>query len=391
MAKDKSDKTEIVEANAAPNASEPLSAEEKQSLASKVLTGLGLMVAGAVLALWAGPQIAPNLPAGLQPVADFFAPQDSDENSARLTEIEDTLRGLENRTNARFEDLQQVDLETETDIAALSREIRSASSTNSSASDIARLDAAIDDLRDRVADLSVQLETLGELPSSAVDGSELTAANQAIAALRGQLARLEQDQKTLEADLANSSADFDARLTSAQNTMSTVTEAAQLQVGTAQNRQLVVELERALNSGEPFVALVNNTELQLPVGLASVANVGVQTLPELQAAFPDLAYEAIRADIDASSGEGTVNRLSAFLQKQVAVRSLEPVEGSTTDAILSRMEFALYQGDLGLVLNEAADLSFQPKAVLEIWLEQVAARVNALLALEQVARSGIGQ
>ena len=361
--------------------------DEGGSLASKVLTGLVLLVAGGFLAIWGGPQIAPHLPAGLAPVAEFLAPQSESETDLRLTALEDSQRAFENRVTARLDSIERTDEEFASDIADLAANARLGGSSSASSADLARLDAAIDDLRDRVAQLAVRLETAGA-DGTAEFNSELLQAENAIAALRAELSRVTENQTNLERELATARGELEAQMRLATSEMATVTQAAEVQVGSAKNRQLFVELERALNSGAPFSALVNNTELELPSALAVAATSGVVPMEELKAQFPDLAYDAIRADISASADDGVLGRLSAFLQKQVAVRSLEPLEGDGTDAILSRIDSALARDDLDTVLAEAENLSFAPAAALEEWIAAVRLRHNAFEALAEFAADG---
>ena len=363
------------------------SAEYGTSLASKVLTGLVLLVSGGVIALWAGPQIAPHLPAGLSSVAEFFAPQAETETDLKLTELEDAQRAFENRVIARFDDFTQNDQNLRADLAELRSAARTSQSSGSSAAEVARLDAAIDDLRDRLAQLAVRLETMPVNTSTALT-SEIAQTENDVAVLRAEVTRLAQEQTNLAMELSTAQANLDARLTTAQSEMATVTQAAQIQVGSAQNRQLVVELERALNSGEPFLALVNNTEVVFPPALTKAATNGVATLTDLKSRYTDLAHDAIRADITANAKEGTLGRLSAFLQKQVAVRSLEPQEGNGTDAILSRIDRALANDDLDRVLSEASELSLAPKEVLRVWLDDIKERQDAFMALAAFAAEG---
>ncbi|MEH6360218.1 MAG: hypothetical protein V7761_05740, partial [Amylibacter sp.] len=60
--------------------------DEHINLSSRLLRILAILVIGAVGALWAGPKLAPMLPAGLKPVADFLSPQA--DISAQLTALQ---------------------------------------------------------------------------------------------------------------------------------------------------------------------------------------------------------------------------------------------------------------------------------------------------------------
>ena len=56
----------------------PEAIELRTSLAAGVLRSLFLIFVGIVLALWGGPKLAPILPIGLSPVAEFLMPGQSD-------------------------------------------------------------------------------------------------------------------------------------------------------------------------------------------------------------------------------------------------------------------------------------------------------------------------
>ncbi|MEO0342591.1 MAG: hypothetical protein AAF198_04065 [Pseudomonadota bacterium] len=356
---------------------------DTNSFASKVLTGLGLLVAGGLLALWFGPQVAPLLPSGLKPVADFLAPQADDVAEVRLDTLYEDQLDFENRVTARLQSLEQADRELETDLSELASRPRSSGTTSSSigASDLAQLDAAIDDLRDRVAELAMRLDSGGAISET----GGLQNSREDIRGLRDQLVALERQQTELATRVETVTGDFDQRLALAQNDMAEVTQAARLQVGTAQDRQLIVEIENALKSGDPFVALLDNTEITLPAAIAAVAATGTATLTDLKTAFPDLAYEAIRADLSPGPDATAGQRLASVFRQQVATRSLEPIEGGSTDAILSRMEAALTGDDLDLVLVEAAGLTAKPTQVMDAWLSDIRARQGAFEALKTVA------
>ncbi|TAG12998.1 MAG: hypothetical protein EAZ40_15140 [Rhodobacterales bacterium] len=109
---------------------------------------------------------------------------------------------------------------------------------------------------------------------------------------------------------------------------------------------------------------------------------GVASLADLQATFPDAARSALQVAraTDAEAGWGT--RLIDFLGAQTGARSLEPREGDTPDAILSRAEFALGEARLADALAELDTLSPEVQAPLADWRAKAEARlaVDAALA-----------
>ena len=105
---------------------------------------------------------------------------------------------------------------------------------------------------------------------------------------------------------------------------------------------------------------------------------------ELQQSFADAARAALAnaetVSQDASAGE----RFTAFLKQRTNARSLTPQEGDGADAILSRAEAMMKQGDLTAALSELDALGDGPKAAMQTWLDQAQTREAALAAAEQL-------
>lgn len=152
----------------------------------------------------------------------------------------------------------------------------------------------------------------------------------------------------------------------------------------ASGRAALARVEAALDTGEPFETaladLTGATGVDAPQALSTVAADGVPTLAELQSAFPEAARAAIEADIRTSVEEGSMNRMQAFLQTQLGTRSLEPKEGDSADAVLSRAEAALKTGDLATVLAEIDTLPEAAKPAFADWRAQTETRAAALTA-----------
>jgi len=70
-----------------------------------------------------------------------------------------------------------------------------------------------------------------------------------------------------------------------------------------------------------------------------------------------------------------------FLRSQTGARSLAPRDGDDTDAVLSRAEAALRQGDLATTLTELDALTGDPAAAMAAWRAQAETRMAALAAL----------
>ena len=77
----------------------------------------------------------------------------------------------------------------------------------------------------------------------------------------------------------------------------------------------------------------------------------------------------------------------AFLQRQLEVRSVAPRDGDDADAILSRAEAALINGQLDLALSELATLPEPAAAAMADWTATAAARQAAVTAADTLAQS----
>ena len=157
----------------------------------------------------------------------------------------------------------------------------------------------------------------------------------------------------------------------------------------AAERAALAQVDAALDTGAPFADaltdLAQATGVDAPGALSTVAAEGVPTLAELQDGFPSAARAAIDADIRTSVEDGSMNRMQAFLQTQLGTRSLEPKEGDSADAVLSRAEAALKAGDLDTVLAEIDTLPEASKPAFAEWRALTETRAAALAAGKALA------
>jgi hypothetical protein len=82
-----------------------------------------------------------------------------------------------------------------------------------------------------------------------------------------------------------------------------------------------------------------------------------------------------------------MGRITAFLRAQTGARSLTPREGNDPDAILSRAEAALREGDLVATLAELDALPAEGAARLAEWRAQAEARLAASQAVAELVAS----
>ncbi len=221
----------------------------------------------------------------------------------------------------------------------------------------------------RLDEIAAQLTVLEQSPV------EASLSEEAIAAYEAELA-------AVQAALTEQRAEVEAMIADAAQMEAAATESARQAQAQAASTRLFVALE----TGESFVAEV--TELQslgvtVPDALVASSE-GVTPLGTLQAEFPDLARTALAAARNETAGSPG---FSGFLQRQLGARSVTPRDGDDPDAVLSRAEAALTQGDVAEALVQLEGLPDVAKAPLSGWSDAAIARQTALIAAEDLAQS----
>ena len=211
---------------------------------------------------------------------------------------------------------------------------------------------------------ALENKPIGEIVSESVIGAynnEVTALQSSIQAQRDQVDKL----------IAQASAKETQALEILQTTMA---------------RIALAEVQTALEKGMPFVTELNEfaklTGRRVPPKLSELADTGAVTIAELNAQFPPFARKALTAQRAGSSE----NRLSAgwadFLKSQFQARSVSPKEGNDADAVLSRAEDAVRQGNLAKALEELSNLTSPAKDKMAQWSNQAVARLAAADAVK---------
>ncbi len=120
-------------------------------------------------------------------------------------------------------------------------------------------------------------------------------------------------------------------------------------------------LRQGAGSGEGFAADLAMLKAlgfddEAVAELEPLARNGAPTIAALQAAFPGVADAILAASSELGPDAGFIDRLFSFGGSLVTVRPTGPIEGDTPDAIVSRMQAAVDQGDLGAALAEREKL-----------------------------------
>lgn len=220
--------------------------------------------------------------------------------------------------------------------------------------DLEEVRAALEEQTEVNATLAAQLE-------------ERTAAAQAEIDAAAARAEELQAQAEEQARIATEQAEEQARL---------ATEQADARAAVAALREALASLDSALEKGAPFAEplAVLSEKGEVPQALTDAAADGVASLPDLRAAFPDLARDALDASIRETVGDDVTGRAYAFLRAQTGLRSLEPRDGDDPDAVLSRAEAALREGDLATTLSELEQLPPAGQDVLSDWMARAEQR-----------------
>ena len=165
---------------------------------------------------------------------------------------------------------------------------------------------------------------------------------------------------------------------------------AEQQAALSKARAALSEVYAALSAGEPYAEPVNTIEangVSVPSELSGPAGDGVPTLAALTEDYPPAAREALsearRLESDSETG---TRRFATFLADQVGARSVTPRSGDAPDAILSRAEAALRDGDLQQALTELEALPDEAKAPLSDWMARAQTRVAAVSAADGLAQ-----
>ncbi|MEP2531704.1 hypothetical protein [Shimia sp.] len=166
---------------------------------------------------------------------------------------------------------------------------------------------------------------------------------------------------------------------------------ADLSAKSALARSAVTRIVAALDSGSPYRAAIvdfgSATGRDVPEVLETYADDGVITLAALAETYPDNARAALAKAREDKVDDAEGSKLGNFFKNHLGARSVEPKEGTDTDAILSRVEAAVREGRLSAALEELDSLAEGPKTVMSEWTAVAATRLAATQAAEDLAQS----
>ncbi len=231
---------------------------------------------------------------------------------------------------------------------------------------LGEVESQMSDMESRLAEIAARPAAEGEAPGAAA----LEEYQREVEALRDAV----EDQRAEMADLAERAREREEEaLESAQQTL---------------QRAALTRIQTALDSGTgfaPALADLREAGVTPPDALASVAESGVPSMSELQESFPEDARAALSAARQAQAGDGEGVDVGGYLRSVLGMRSLEPQEGDSPDAILSRAEAALGDGRLSDALAEIETLPEAGREKFAAWVERAQRRQEAISAAEALA------
>ncbi len=375
---------------------DPIAEEEHHtSFAARTLQILALVVVGMVIGIWAAPRLAPLLPAGLAPIAQWLSPSNNaaieDVDQLRIT-LETRLLALESLPNREEIETRLANFQTDSvnpvrsQMTALSDQVAAADST-AVESRLWALEGRVEGL---IAEINGLTSSLGNIAAeggaiSADTAASISAYRTRIDGLQASLNEISSLQGMLSQRIDEVAVTAERQVTEAETL---VAEANQQNTQTLTNSEIqtsLSEIASALSTGANFKAplerIAGNTEHSIPAALAAAQN-GVETLEELQSAFVPAAHNTIRAAVSNPQNSGLFAGFGSFLKSQVATRSLTPQAGNSADAVLSRMEAALLRDDLETILAEAENLPDNAYIEMADWLADITIRNDVKTGFE---------
>ncbi|MFS4436592.1 hypothetical protein ACMA5I_00105 [Paracoccaceae bacterium GXU_MW_L88] len=366
--------------------------DDSGSIAGKFLSFLAILLAGGVLALWLGPKLAPHLPQGMAPVAEFLSPGSAegvteDELASFREEIEAQIAEAGAASGDMSGEIEAaVSQATENfsnQIAALEEQLAS--------SDVGALDSRISQTENTLQGLSAQLQEFDPSQFSSLSdeaAQELGQFASVVEGMRAQMSDLSARTGAIAQRIEEVEATTQQRLSEAEEQVAASEEAAQAAETRAEGLQLAETIQSAIEEGAGYQEPLGELEalgVSIPAPLSENAG-GVEAVSTLLDGFDALARDAISAAQRDVGGDSS-NSITGFLQSRISVRSIEPTEGNTPDAILSRVEGHVTNDEMGAAMEEAEALPSAARDVMAEWLERAGARADAKNGLSTLMQS----
>ncbi len=240
--------------------------EAGPSFAGRALTFLLLLLAGAALGIWGAPKLAPLLPSGLAPAANWLTPAQSEteaELAALRTRVEQGIGGVE----ARFAELSQgSDVDVQIAAAVDAAEARLTSEmgalrdsvgqldTTGMTQRLSRLESSLEGQATELAGLKAQLSgsatMSGQISEEAVARIDVYRAE--LDGLRAEMGTLQDQVGALATRVDEVAAVADRQISTAQSQVEEIRSRADTAAGAAAAESDAALIRAALATGQPF-------------------------------------------------------------------------------------------------------------------------------------------
>ncbi len=243
---------------------------------------------------------------------------------------------------------------------------------------------ALNGMSGSIADFETRLTALEKRPIAEAGGMT----GEAAAAYERELRTMRDLLETQRSDIEELAAEATARIEGVAQQAATAEQAAEETSKATALTAAVSQLQSALDNGGAFEATLANlaaTGVEIPLVLTEAAKGGVPTLVALQEGYPEAARAGLSASVKATTGDGAMDKLGSFFRSQVGARSLEPREGDDPDAVLSRSEAALANGDIAAAITLIGALPEEGQAAMSAWVKDAGVRLQAVDAVRMLA------
>lgn len=284
-----------------------------------------------------------------------------DEVKASVGDLTGTIEGVETDFSAKVSGLAEAAAQQDTELAE-----------------------ALTGMSGSVADFEMRLTALEKRPIAEAGGMT----GEAAAAYERELRTMRDLLETQRSDIEKLAAEATARIEGVAQQAATAEQAAAKTAKATALTAAVSQLQSALDNGGAFESTLANlaaTGVEIPPVLTKAAKGGVPTLVALQEGFPEAARAGLSASVKATTGDGAMDKLGSFFRSQVGARSLEPREGDDPDAVLSRAEAALANGDIAAAITLIGALPEEGQVAMSAWVKDAGVRLEAVDAVRMLA------
>lgn len=301
--------------------------------------GLGLSFGLASVGIWPGQTATQSSDMAISQLRDELA-----------TEQQDLKKQISELSSVEVPDVSSLEMR----IAANETSLQTQASTIPAVQDLSSLEAGISNLQTQLAELSNRMDSVAAGANSDEAtrlATTLTNLEEKFQQERGKSANLAETN----ADMATKIAEIQASIANMDSgpTTNTIPNATQVPLA-------LTGLQTALETGKPFASELAALraaypDLMVPNAVTALANKGGVSTQHLTAQFATAIPDMLTAVPAPEQGDWT-QTLKQRLFALIALRPAEPQEGTTPEAIFSRLENAVQSADFARAANEFASL-----------------------------------